>query len=388
MAHYEGLGRYLAQLIQSKDAQERQLGLGLTRIEYENLYGALGRALRRRVGFWGMFDALFYLLYTQSAHRDAAALCAEVLAARARYSAGQLAGEIGVMFYLVFERLATANLNLKEYDRAEKAYKEALEVIAGLEAVEEKTRANYTANVNHQLGIVAQEQRQWAAAEGYYQQALALFVEFNDRYSQAKTLHALGVVYQGQRQFTEAESCYKQALERYIEFGDRFWQAGAYHQLGMVAQKQRQWAAAEEYYRQALALFVEFNDRYSQASTLHQLGMVAQEQRQWAAAEGYYRQALAIQVAFNDRYSQAGTLHQLGNVAEETDQLPAAIDYYLRAAETYVQFEDMHNLSIVIGSLARVWQSSGDATLPGRVAAVLGASEAEVVELFGRAGDQ
>ena len=116
----------------------------MTRVEFENLYGALVRALWRRVGFWGMFEALFSLLNSQSSHRDAAALCAKVLAAREEYSAGQLAGEIGVYFYLVFERLATASLMLKQYDRAEKAYKEALEVIAGLKAVKENTRGHYT----------------------------------------------------------------------------------------------------------------------------------------------------------------------------------------------------------------------------------------------------
>jgi len=39
---------------------------------------------------------------------------------------------------------------------------------------------------------VAQEQRQWAQAEEYYRQALAIYVEFNDRYEQAGTYHQLG----------------------------------------------------------------------------------------------------------------------------------------------------------------------------------------------------
>ena len=43
------------------------------------------------------------------------------------------------------------------------------------------------------LGMVAQEQRQWAQAEQYYQQALAIYIEFNDRYAQAATYHQLGM---------------------------------------------------------------------------------------------------------------------------------------------------------------------------------------------------
>ena len=39
------------------------------------------------------------------------------------------------------------------------------------------------------MGRVAEEQRQWAQAEQYYQQALAIKIEYNDRYSQASTYH-------------------------------------------------------------------------------------------------------------------------------------------------------------------------------------------------------
>ncbi|MCA9993855.1 MAG: tetratricopeptide repeat protein, partial [Anaerolineales bacterium] len=97
-------------------------------------------------------------------------------------------------------------------------------LLDALTGVADEWRGKDRAGTYHQLGRVAEEQRQWAAAEGYYRQALALFVEFNDRYSQA----------------------------------------GAYHQLGMVAQEQRQWAQAEEYYQQALELYIEFNDKHGQ----------------------------------------------------------------------------------------------------------------------------
>ncbi|MBK8935772.1 MAG: tetratricopeptide repeat protein [Chloroflexi bacterium] len=88
--------------------------------------------------------------------------------------------------------------------------------------------------------MVAQEQREWATAVSHYNQALALKIEFNDRYSQA----------------------------------------GTYHQLGMVAEEQREWATAVSHYNQALALFIEFNDRTAKR-TYHQLGMVAEEQWEW-----------------------------------------------------------------------------------------------------------
>ncbi len=48
-------------------------------------------------------------------------------------------------------------------------------------------------------------------------------------------------------------------------------------------------------------------------------------------------------------------------------------------------FKDDHSLGMTLRNLARVWQASGDATLPTRVAAALGVPEAQVVALFRQA---
>ena len=213
-------------------------------------------------------------------------------------------------------------------------------------------------------GCVAQEQRQWAQAEQYYQQALAIYIEFNDRYAQAATYHQLGIVAQEQRQWAQAEQYYQQALAIYIEFNDRYSQASTYHQLGIVAQEQRQWAQAEQYYQQALAIYIEFNDRYSQASTYHQLGIVAQEQRQWAQAEQYYQQALAIKIEFNDRYSQASTYHQLGIVAQEQRQWAQAEQYYQQALAIYIEFNDRYSQASTYHNWGLWRRSSGSGRRP------------------------
>jgi tetratricopeptide (TPR) repeat protein len=342
VAHYEGLGHFLAVLLQSKDAQERQVGVALTRVEFENLYGALKRALARRETFWGMFDALADYLERSQDHRARAALCAEVLAAREGYSAEQLASDIGRHYVMVLDRQASSNLGLKNYSNAERAYQQSLQLIKGLDGESEEWRAKSRASVLHQLGYIDQVQRQWAAAEGYYKEALAIKVAFDDRYSQASTLH----------------------------------------QLGNVAQEQRKWAAAEGYYKEALAIKVAFDDRYSQASTLHQLGRVAEEQRQWAAAEGYYKEALAIFVAFDDRYHQGVTYNQLGTLAEAQEQWPQASAHYLQAVAIAYEFQDQYRIGTRMQNLARVWRASNDAVLLKRAGEVLGGSEQEVEALF------
>ena len=71
------------------------------------------------------------------------------------------------------------------------------------------------------------------------------------------------MVAQGQRQWEQAEQYYQQALQIKIEYNDRYAQAGTYHQLGMVAEEQRQWEQAREYFLQALEIYVAYNDTHN-----------------------------------------------------------------------------------------------------------------------------
>ncbi len=351
--HYNGIGGRLHQAVTSKEAREKQTGRVLIGVEYENLMTSVHYALSSQSDFYNQFEALFRFLYEQQQFGRIIDLCRVVIAEYDKYSEDRLSrDQLYVKFYLVRERLAGTFLQTKNYQEAHAGYEDALAAIDTLG----KDYQNYKGNVLHNLGRVAQEQRQWEAAEGYYKDALKIKIEFNDRHSQAMTLHQLGIVAQEQRQWEAAEGYYKDALKIKIEFNDRHSQARTLHQLGMVAQEQRQWEAAEGYYKDALKICIEFNDRYSQASTLGQLGNMAQEQRQWEAAEGYYKDALKIYIEFNDRHSQASTLHNLGSVAQEQRQWEAAEGYYKDALKIYIEFNDRYEQAGTLHQLGRVAQ--------------------------------
>jgi tetratricopeptide (TPR) repeat protein len=341
--HYTNMGASIAALLQAKEPQKKSTGLAVAELEYENLVTALNLALNAQ-------SSIFYPHYVLSQYLDASqkqqqslALGEHVLARLEGYSEEKLEGQIGVELAGIVDHIATRQLMLRQFGMAEATYQRALLLWLGNAYFSQEQRAQGAAGIYHRLGIIAQEQRQWAKAESYYQQALSINAEFPDRDEQAGTYHQLGIIAQEQRQWAEAESYYQQALAIYVEFQNRYEQAGTYHQLGIIAQQQRQWAEAESYYQQALAIYVEFQDRYSQAGTYHQLGRVAQEQRQWAEAESYYQQALAIKIEFQNRYEQAGTYHQLGRVAQEQRQWAEAESYYQQALAIKIEFQDRYS---------------------------------------------
>ncbi len=413
---YDGIGGALGQLLQSKEPQEKILGQALTRLEYENLMTALKLALEEQVSVWGCYVVLNTYYEANQDYPKALSVAQNVLSGLKNYPPEKISEDIRTERIRVTSDLADSYQKLKQYEQAEKAYLDKLNYLKEIEAIEKDRRWKSEAVTYHNLGIVAQEQRQYEQAEQYYQNALRIKIEFDDRYSQASTYHQLGIVAQEQRQYEQAEQYYQNALRIKIEFDDRYSQASTYHQLGRVAQEQRQYEQAEQYYQNALRIKIEFDDRYSQASTYHQLGRVAQEQRQYEQAEQYYQNALKIYIEFDDRYEQAGTYHQLGRVAQEQRQYEQAEQYYQNALKIYIEFDDRyeqagtyHQLGwvaqeqrqyeqareyylkalgilneydeyssgVALRNLSRLYSESQDAGLPAAVAGVLGISVEE-----------
>ncbi|NET33075.1 MAG: tetratricopeptide repeat protein [Cyanothece sp. SIO1E1] len=361
--HYQGLARSYRQLMKSKDPNERQLGLFFCRLEYENLYSALKICLEKQESI-DIFFCLFQFFYLNQAIQDAIKLSEFVCKFQETYPTEIRIGKIGLEITMAFDRLAYCYMATQNYQDARLTYEKVLRITPQLREVSENQKKSALASTYHQLGRVAQELREYEQARAHYQQALDIYIEYNDRYSQARTYHQLGIVAEALREYEQARSHYQQALDIYIEYNDRYSQARTYHQLGRVAQELREYEQARSHYQQALDIKIEYNDRYSQACTYHQLGIVAQELREYEQARSHYQQALDINIEYNDRYSQASTYHQLGIVAEALREYEQARAHYQQALDIYIEYNDRysqastyHQLGIVAEALREYEQA-------------------------------
>jgi tetratricopeptide (TPR) repeat protein len=200
-AHYAGYGAALDNLMDSKEPQQRQMGMLLTKLEYENLLHALQLALAAHSSISGLYDPLFVYLKSTQNPRQGWELGKLVLDEMQGYPQAVMQGEVGMQFVQVLGNTATRSYELKQYTAAVHAYQQALDLLEQMHEIAPQRIASYKASIYHLLGRVAQEQRQWAQAEQYYQQALAIDIEYDDRHSQASTYHQLGSVAQAQRQW-------------------------------------------------------------------------------------------------------------------------------------------------------------------------------------------
>jgi tetratricopeptide (TPR) repeat protein len=216
--HYANLAAALYNLLESKDPQERQLGQALAHLEYENVHHALDLALTARQSILAYYSVLSRYLEARQDQQRGLELAGQVKARLEEYPAEALSGPLGLELVGVLDNLAKWQLLLKRHDEARASYQDALDRWLANQSFSEAERRQGSASILHQLGMVAQEQRQWEQAEQYYQQALEIKKEFNARYEQAGTLHQLGRVAQEQRQWEQAREAFLQALEIYVDF--------------------------------------------------------------------------------------------------------------------------------------------------------------------------
>ncbi|MCZ8360448.1 MAG: tetratricopeptide repeat protein [Microcystis sp. LE19-388.1G] len=383
--HYRDLAGNYNNLLNSKNPQEKQLGILFCRWEYENLFNALQICLEKQEDISIFFCLHSYFVATNDVSSKLK-LCESVCQACQTYPEQIKTGIIGGNIVNALGNLALAYQDTKNYEQAKQTYLKVIELTQNLQGVDEQQKASILGTVYHNLGIVAQELREWEQARSYYQQAIEIFIEYGARYSQARTLHHLGVVAQALREWEQARSYYQQAIEIYIEYGDRFYQAHTLHQLGMVAQELREWEQARSYFQQAIEIFIEYgaaggtqSARYSQARTLHCLGMVAQELREWEQARSYYQQAIEICIEYGDRFSQARTLHQLGIVAQQLRELSQAKSYYLQVLQIWAEFNDGYSVqTFSLPRLVALYQQTQDEEIFVAAADILGVGVEEV----------
>src|SRR5262245_13232113 len=169
--HYEEMSGALDDLLNSKDAQERQLGQVLVHLEYENRMTALYFALDAQVSSLKLYKTLSNYLDTVKDERRGLALGEAVRPRLQAYSKASLSGSLGVELIGVLDDIAKRQLELKQYATAEASCQEVLRLHNFQMATDRKTHETLKAGILHNLGMLAQEQQQWEQAEQYYQQA-------------------------------------------------------------------------------------------------------------------------------------------------------------------------------------------------------------------------
>ena len=213
-------------------------------------------------------------------------------------------------------------------------------------AIEEKQGNEHgAANTFHQLGIIAQEQRNFATAEKWYKKSLEIKEKQGNEHGAATTFNQLGVIAKEQRDFATAEKWYKKSLAIEEKQGNEHGAAKTYLNLGVISMN---FEVAEKWYKKALAIFEKLGDEYNSAKIYHNLGGVAQDRQNFQAAEQWYKKSLTISEKQGDAHGTALSYAAFGLLAGSLSKRAESGQWFIKAAQNFSAIGDQHHLDSIV----------------------------------------
>ncbi|MCB8952539.1 MAG: tetratricopeptide repeat protein [Ardenticatenales bacterium] len=206
-----------------------------------------------------------------------------------------------------------------QYDAAETYYEEGL-TLARAQPPEPENGAAYEANAAlisdllRNLGVLAARRGDYALADAYYQEGLALARGVGQSNVVSNLLRGLGVQAFMRGDYARAEAFYEEGLALAQSAGELDLRSGLYWALGMLAEDQGDLGEAARYLHASLELVRQMGQRERETAILRDLGLIALEEGDLPAATTCLREAMALARALGHFSRLSGILLAQGEV--------------------------------------------------------------------------
>ncbi|MEM9556563.1 MAG: CHAT domain-containing tetratricopeptide repeat protein [Acidobacteriota bacterium] len=250
-------------------------------------------------------------------------------------------------------RLGLVHLRLGHAELATNHLREALD-LRGDEAPER------TAELRNQLCLALQKLGRWPAAQACAEEVLAAARGAGDRELEARVLNNLGGIAVNRGDPAAARRYFEAALEQRRALGDHFGEGAALNNLGAFHRARGALDDARAAYRRALELFETLENRYWQARTLNNFAYAHLTLGDVDRAHDLLRRALPLRRAVDDRAGEATTLRNLARATAERGDLETATDFARTAMAISHDLDDRRGVAGARRLLGGLLLDAGD----------------------------
>lgn len=223
------------------------------------------------------------------------------------------------------------------------------------------------------LGVLAGEQRDYAAANAWMEESLSIARETGDKSGTAIAMNALAAFAREQGDLQRAQAFFEESLAVWRELGDPLSVARGASNLAYVFRLERDSEGASRLYEESLAIFQKLNDRAGIAWVMNGQGDVARDRGNAPEAGSLYEKSLSAFRELGDRRGVATALADLGTLACFRKDQAAAHALY---SESIRVFQELGLKRGVIRLLENFACLAGAHSSPGRALRLAGAAAA------------
>jgi predicted ATPase len=257
-------------------------------------------------------------------------------------------------------------------DNAPQLFEQSLEIFRRLETWRE------TALPLHGLGYMACIRGEYAQAERYFQDSMAIYSEVEDAwgianvhnnlclvarrrgaFSQAKRL---GLVDCDLGEYAEAKKVLLEALELCRQLDHKVGIADTLTGLCQAAFRLGKVEAAQQFGQQSLTVHREIGDYWGVAIAFNNLGRMAAELGDYAQAKDYYQEGVTLFQQIGIKSGLANTLGNLGEACRNLGDYAGARQYLHQALQIAQEIGAIPTVLKNLVGLAALWAQQGKTT--------------------------
>jgi predicted ATPase len=218
------------------------------------------------------------------------------------------------------------------------------------------------------VGVLACEQRDYAVAEPYIGESIALARQLDDQTGLAVAQNALAVVRREQLDLAGAQKLFESCLAIWRNLGEKRGMARTLSNLASVAKLEGEYERSRALYAESLDAFRTAGDREGVAWALNYQGDIARDQGDTAAARSLYERALAMFYELENRWGIAGTLADLGGLARKQKDFSTAHSLYRESIQLFCEMEHKRGIARLLECFAAVAATQSNAEKALRLA--------------------
>lgn len=240
---------------------------------------------------------------------------------------------------------------LTNYPQALEYYQQALKI---RQEINDKPGIGSSLN---SIGAIYFLQGNYEQALDYLQQALEIRKKLSDRVSVGRTQNNIAAIYINQAKYSQALAYYQQALQTFQELGNLPGEAATLNNIGLIYQELGQYKKSLEWYQKALEIHLKNGNKNGEGDTLNNIGLTYKLQKKYDEALAYYQQALTVRKQIDDKAGIGQSLNNIGLIYDQKGEYQTALEYLQQALKIFQEIGNKTEEEHTLDSLGTVYKS-------------------------------
>lgn len=229
-----------------------------------------------------------------------------------------------------------------------------------------KKYLSYYATALNNKGYFSDHNGKQAEAIDFYNRAIKIRQDIDDKKGLAASYNNIGYVYKSQGNIPLAIDYYNKSLRLQEqsrnakgEIEDKKGLAYSYSNLGVIYKDNGDLEKALALYNKSLKLRAEINDKLGMGHSLNNIGFVYEQSGDLVKALEYFERGLKLREETGYKNDIANSLHNVAFAYEKKGEHEKALQYYKRCIVLQEVVNDKHGLSYSYNNLAAIYLQEG-----------------------------